>query len=49
MKAVGKINVIEKVGSMMAFIGETVFFRPVPMDLVRIAKQHRIVMLAKVE
>ena len=33
----------------MAFIGETVFFRPVPMDLVRIAEQHRIVMLAEVE
>ena len=31
MEAVGKINMIEKVGSMVAFIGKTGLFRPVPM------------------
>ena len=49
VKLVGKIYMIEKVGSMVAFIGETGLFRPVPMNLVRIAEQHRIVTLAEVE
>ena len=40
---------IEKVGSMVAFIGKTGLFRPLPMNLVRIAEQHRIVTLAEVE
>ena len=49
MEAVGKIDMIEKVGSMAAFIRETGLFRPVPMNLVRIAEQHRIVAFAEVE
>ena len=40
---------IEKVGSMMPFIRKTGLFRPVPMNLVRITEQHRIITLAKVE
>ena len=34
---------------MVAFIGKTGLFRPLPMNLVRIAEQHRIVTLAEVE
>lgn len=49
MEAIGKINMIEKVGSMVAFIGETGLFRPVPMNLVRIAEQHRIITFPEVE